>query len=54
MNNKWMKGLSIGAAVVAAGANLIANVIDKKDRDTKIAEECAKAVSEALSNKKEN
>lgn len=51
MNSKLTRRLSIAVTIVAAGVNLLSSVVSKKEQENKIAEECAKAVAEALGNK---
>lgn len=48
MDSKLIKFIGVGATVVGAIASVVGSVATKKETDNKIAEECAKAVAEAL------
>lgn len=51
MDSKFIKIIGVGATVIGAAASVIGSLATKKETDNKIAEECAKAVAEALGNK---
>lgn len=48
MNSKLIKFIGVGATLIGAAASVVGSLATKKETDNKIAEECAKAVAEAL------
>lgn len=51
MNIKAVKIIGMVATVGGAVANVVANIVSKKEQDAKITEEVSKAVAEVLGNK---
>ena len=54
MDSKFIKIIGVGATLIGAAASVVGSFATKKETDHKIAEECAKAVAEALGGNKEN